>query len=321
MADPMPMTDSPITTVAPGWAIVGLAILGVLALTAAMLDGALAARAGGGPGGTMGGLVRPFGEAARLMRQRRRTTVEADRLLWRLGGAGLLVVAALMVTVVPLGEWTIFDLDVGVMWFNAMDVMVWALVWLTGWGANSAHALVGGYRFLAHGLGYELPLMFALVAPAIAAESLNVGRVAAAQDGLWFVAWMPVAFLVYLLGVAAFSVWGPFAPAIGTDVAGGARAELSGVDRLVFEAGRYALLAAGAAFAVPMFLGGGAGPLLPDWAWVLVKTVALLAVLVWLRRRLPAFRPDKFMEVGWMLLLPAVLLQDLVVAVIAVGRS
>ena len=320
MADPMPMTDSPITTVAPGWAIAALGILGALAVTAAMLDGALSARAGGGPG-TVGGPVRPFGEAARLMRQRRRTTVEADRLLWRIGGAGLLVVAALMVTVVPLGEWTIFDLDVGVMWFNAMDVMVWALVWLTGWGANSAHSLVGGYRFLAHGLGYELPLMFALVAPAIAAESLNVGAVAAAQEGLWFAVWMPVAFLVYLLGVAAFSVWGPFAPAIGTDVSGGARVELSGVDRLVFEAGRYALLAAGAAFAVPMFLGGGAGPLLPGWAWVLVKTVALLAVLVWLRRRLPAFRPDKFMEVGWMLRLPAVLLQDLVVAVIAVWRS
>ena len=260
MDDPTSMTDSPITTVAPGWAIVALGILGALAVTAAVLDGALAARARGGPGGKMGGPVRPFGEAARLMRQRRRTTVEADRLLWRIGGAGLLVTAALMVTVVPLGEWTIFDLDVGVMWFNAMDVMVWALVWLTGWGANSAHSLVGGYRFLAHGLGYELPLMFALVAPAIAAETLNVGAVAAAQEGLWFAVWMPVAFLVYLLGVAAFSVWGPFAPAIGTDVSGGARAELSGVDRLVFEAGRYALLAAGAAFAVPMFLGGGAGP-------------------------------------------------------------
>ena len=319
MADPMPMpgSDSPISAVGPGWAVAAVAILAVLAVAAAMLDGALAARAGGGPGG----VVRPFGEAARLMRQRRRTTVEADTLLWRIGGGGLLVAAALMVTVVPLGEWTVFDLDVGVMWFNAMDVMVWALVWLTGWGANSVHSLVGGYRFLAHGLGYELPLMFALVAPAIAAGSLNVGRVAAAQQDMWFAVWMPVAFLVYLLGVAAFSVWGPFAPAIGTDIAGGARAELSGVDRLVFEAGRYALLAAGAAFAVPMFLGGGAGPVLPAWAWVLVKTVALVVVLVWAGRRLPALRPDKFMEVGWMLLLPAVLVQDLVVAVIAVGRS
>lgn len=312
---------APVVTVAPGWALAAVAVLGALVLVAAMLDGVLSARSSGVPGGAAGGMARPFGEAARLMRQRRRTTVQADTLLWRVGGAGLVVTAALMVAVVPLGRWTIFDLDVGVMWFNAMDVLIWALVWLTGWGANSAYSLVGGYRFLAHGLGYELPLMFALVAPAIAAQSLNVGKVAAAQEGLWFAVWMPVALLVYLLGVAAFSVWGPFAPALGSDIAGGVRAELSGVDRLVFEMGRYALLAAGAAFSVPMFLGGGAGPVLPDWAWVLVKTLAVLSLLVWLRRRLPAFRPDMFMEVGWMVLLPAVLVQDLIVAVVAVWRA
>ena len=281
--------DSPVVTVAPGWALAAVAILGALVLVAGMLDGVLSARSSGVPGGGASGAARHFGEAARLMRQRRRTTVQADTLLWRVGGAGLIVTAALMVAVVPLGRWTIFDLDVGVMWFNAMDVLVWALVWLTVWGANSAHSLVGGYRFLAHGLGYELPLMFALVAPAIAAQSLNVGTVAAAQDGLWFAVWMPVAFLVYLLGVAAFSVWGPFAPALGSDIAGGVRAELSGVDRLVFETGRYALLGAGAAFSVPMFLGGGAGPLLADWAWVLLKTLAVLWALVWLRRRLPGY--------------------------------
>ncbi len=258
---------------------------------------------------------------ARLMRQRRRTTVAADNLLWRVGGAGLLLMALMIITVVPLGWWTLFDLDVGVIWFNAMDVLAWAFVWLTGWGANSAHSLVGGYRFLAHGLAYELPLMFALVAPAVGAASLNVGTIAAAQQGLWFVVWMPVAFLVFCLGVLAIAVWGPFSPALGTDVAGGVTAELSGVDRLLFQGGRYALLAAGAAFAVPMFLGGGAGPLLPAWVWMLLKTAVLLAAFVWLRRRLPAARPDVFMELGWVVLLPAVLLQDLIVAVIAAGRS
>lgn len=311
------MPGEALRTLAPAWSAVALLILAALTVAASMLDGVLAARSNGAPGGA----VRPFGETARLMRQRRRTTVEADALLWRTGGAGLLIVAALMVTVVPLGRWTLFDLDVGVVWFNALDVMVWALVWLTGWGANSAHSLVGGYRFLAHGLGYELPLMFALVCPAIAANSLNVGRVAAAQDSLWYAVWMPVAFVLFLLGVVAFSVWGPFSPAIGSDIAGGARAELSGVDRLVFEAGRYALLAAGAAFAVPMFLGGGAGPLLPGWLWTLVKTLAVLGLLVWLRRRVPVARPDTFMEVGWLVLLPAALLQTLVVAVVVAGRG
>lgn len=309
------MADGTITTVSGVWALAAAALVLGLAFYAATLDGVLTART---TQARAGGAAIAVVEVARLMRQRRRTTVAADSLLWRIGGAGLIVVASLMVTVVPLGRWTLFDFDVGVVWFNAMDVMVWALVWLAGWGPDSAHSLVGGYRFLAHGLGYELPLMFALVAPPIAAESLRVADVVAAQHGLWFAVWMPVAFVIYCLGVVAFSVWGPFTPALGADIVGGVSAELSGVDRLVFQAGRYALLAAGAAFAVPMFLGGGAGPLLPAWLWVLLKTVALLSVFVWLRGRLPALRPDKFMEIGWMVLLPLALVQDLIVSVIAV---
>lgn len=306
------MADVSIMTVPGVWALGAVALVLCLGFYAATLDGVLAAR-GAGAGNALY-------EIARLMRQRRRRTVASDTLLWRVGGAGLIVAALLMVTVVPFGRWTLADLDVGVMWFNTMDVMVWALVWLAGWGPNSAHPLVGGYRFLAHGLGYEMPLMFALVAPPIAAQSLRVADVVAAQQGLWFVVWMPVAFLVYCLGAVAFSVWGPFSAALGADIAGGVSAELSGVDRLVFQAGRYALLSAGAAFAVPMFLGGGAGPLLPAWLWVLVKTLGLLSVFVWLRGRLPVLRPEKFLEIGWMALLPLTLVQDLVVAIIAVRK-
>lgn len=303
-------------TVSGMWAVAAAALLIGLACYAAALDGAFTAR----DDGVTARALAPLSESARLFRQRRRVTVAADRVLWRIGGGGLIAVALLMVAVVPLGRWTLFDLEVGVVWFNAMDVCVWALVWLAGWGANSTHSLVGGYRFLAQGLGYELPLMFALVAPAIAAESLRVGTVADAQHGLWYVVWMPVAFVVYCIGVSGFSVWGPMSAAFGADIAGGVAAELSGVDRLLVVIGRYALLAAGAAFAVPLFLGGGAGPLLPDWLWTIVKTVALLTVLVWLRRRLPLLRPDKFMEIGWLVLLPAVLVQDLIVAIVAVWR-
>jgi NADH-quinone oxidoreductase subunit H len=311
------MTDPASITVSGVWAIGAAALLGLSALYAAAVDSVITARA---EGQKAGAVARPLWESARLMRQRRRTTVAADRLLWRIGGSGLLVVALLMVAVVPLGQWTIFDLNVGVVWFNAMDVIVWALVWLAGWGPNSTYSLVGGYRFLALGLGYELPLMFAMVAPAVAAGSLNVGVVAAAQHGLWFVVWMPVAFVVYCIGVFGFAVWGPFTAGLGADIAGGGGSELSGVDRLLFHGGRYALLAAGAAFAVPMFLGGGAGPVLPGWTWALVKTLVVLTGFVWLRRRLPVFRPDLFMEVAWVVLLPAVLVQDLVVAVVAVWR-
>ena len=305
------------TQVAPAWAIAAALLLGALVLLAGCLEGALAARTAGRA--TASGVRAPLAETARLLRQRRRSLVAADSMLWRSGGAGLVVVALLMVAVVPLGPWTLADLTVGVVWFNAMDVVVWALVWLAGWGPNAAYSLVGGYRFLAQALAYELPLMFALTAPAVAAGSLRVADVVSAQQELWFVVWMPLAFAVYCLSVVGFSVWGPFAPAVGSDIAGGVLSETSGPDRLLLQAGRYALLAAGAAFAVPLFLGGGAGPLLPAWCWVPVKTALLLAAFVAIRRRLPSVRPDRFVEVGWMVLLPVVLLQVLVVSVVVVA--
>ncbi len=307
---------SEIVQVGAGWAPVAGALLLALATAGACVDGALGRRVTGAPTAT--GLLVPFDETARLLRQRRRRLVSADLLLWRLGGAGLVVVALLKVAVIPLGVWTLSDMPAGVVWFNAMDVMIWALVWLVGWGANSAHSLVGGYRFLAQALAYELPLMFALTAPVVAAASLRVGDIVLAQHGLWFVTWMPVAFLIFCLSVVAFSVWGPFSTAVGADISGGVLSELSGVDRLVLLLGRYALLTAGAAFAVTLFLGGGAGPLLPAWVWLVAKTALVLAGFVGLRRHLPAIRPDRFAEVGFLILLPAALVQLLVVSVVVV---
>ena len=291
-----------------------LALLAVLATVSATGDRVLLARSAGRPV-----TVSVWPEVARLLRQRRRTTTAPDALLWRVGGGGLLVVAALMMAVVPLGGRVVADLPVGIVWFNAMDVVLWALVWLLGWGAASAAALVAGYRYLAQALAYELPLMFALIPPAVVAQSLDVRAVVASQAGLWNVVQMPAAFGVFLLCVAAFSFWGPFAAPAGRDVAGGVLAELSGVDRLVVLAGRHALLAAGAAFAVPLFLGGDAGPVLPGWLWQLTKTLAVLAVLVVVRRRLPVLPPSRFAEIGWVVLIPLTLAQVFVTTLLALA--
>ena len=119
----------------------------------------------------------------------------------------------------------------------------------------------------------------------------------------------------------AFSFLGPFAYPAGRDLAGGVLAELSGPDRLVLQAGRWLLLTAGAGMAVPLFLGGGAGPLLPPWAWSAVKTAAVLAVLVWARRRLPAVRADRYAELAWVVLIPLTVAQALAVSLVVLTRG
>lgn len=300
---------------APVWGAVLVPVaLGVLVSVAAMLDSYLTATAAGAA--VSPALARPFREAARLLVQQRRTTVAPDALLWRLGGAGLLVVAALMLVVVPVGSRSLSDLPIGVVWFNMADVTLWALVWLVGWGPNSHFPLVGAYRWLSQALGYELPLMFAVTAPAVAARSLRVGQVVAAQRGLWYAAWMPVSFVVFLIAVAAFAQWGPFAYPHAVDLAGGTDAESSGVDRLLLTLGRYALLGAGSAFAAAIFLGAGDGPVLPPWAWSVVKTLTVLCVLVAAGHRFPTVRTERFTEVGWLVLIPAALVQLLAVTLL-----
>ncbi|MFD0904502.1 NADH-quinone oxidoreductase subunit H, partial [Actinomadura sediminis] len=148
----------------PVWAVVALPLLlAGLTYSAAAMDSVL--RAGAGP-------AAPLREGVRLLVQQRRRTLASDVLLVRTGVISLPAAALLAATVIPLGETRVWDLPVGIVWFNAMEVVAWASLWLTGWGVNSAFSLVGGYRFLAQGLAYELPHMFVLATVALGAGSL-----------------------------------------------------------------------------------------------------------------------------------------------------
>ena len=267
-------------------------------------------------GGWLRSVVEPVRSAVRLVMEQRRTTLAPDSLLWRVGCAAVPVCAVLSLAVVPIGGRTLWSTSADLVWFNAMEALLWAAVWLVGWGPNAVHALVGGYRFLAQGLAYELPLMFALITVGVAAGSLRTTDIVAAQSDVWFVVTMPVAFVVFLASGAAFAFWGPFAAPAGADIAGGVRSELSGVDRLLVDAGRAVFLGATAAMAAALFLGGGAGPWLPGPVWYLAKTAAVVVALAVVGRRVPVLRPDRTVEVAWMVLVPATLLQALVVAVL-----
>ncbi len=269
--------------------------------------------------GAAGTATEPLRAGVRLLGEQRRTTLAPDSLLWRLGTVAVPILAVLALAVVPLGGRTLLSTSADLVWFNAMEALLWAAVWLIGWGPNAVHALTGGYRFLIQGLSYELPLMFAVITVGVGAGSLRTTDVVAAQDGLWFLVTMPVAFVVFLASAAAFAFWGSFAAPAGADIAGGVSSELSGADRLLVDLGRAAFLGAAAAMAVAMFLGGDSGPWLPGPLWQLLKTVAVVVLMVVVGRRLPVVRPEKFVEVAWMVLIPATLLQALLVAVLALS--
>ena len=51
-----------------------------------------------------------------------------------------------------------------------------------------------------------------------------------------------------------------------------------------------------------------------------IKTLAVLAVLTWARRRLPVLRADRYAELAWVVLIPLSVVQALVPALVDLTR-
>ena len=294
------------------WTVVPAA-LGALALVAfgvwfvATVDSLVGAwRAGGRPGRAA---ILPLASGARLLRSEFRPTERPDPVLWL--GAPVLLVTLVMaaLAVMPLAPGVIgADLDVGVVYFTAMFALTTVAAWAVGWGPNSKYPLIAGYRFVGLMLAYEMPFAITIIAVALPAESLSVAAIVAAQkDVIWNALLQPLGFAIYLICAVGVAFWGPFEQVGSADLAGGAELELSGPPLAVWRFGHYALLLATSAFAVPLFLGGDAGPVLPGWLWTLVKVAGVAGVLVATRHLVPRVRLEAFMWTAWVWLIPLAL--------------
>lgn len=256
----------------------------------------------------------PLHEAAFLLRQRGSRTERPDAELWAFAPALLGALAAGGLAAVPLAPAVdVADVPDGIVLFGAAMALVMVAVFLHGWSANSTFPLVGGYRFIAVALSYEMPLALVLIGAALPAESLSVGEIVASQSSLWNVLRQPLGLPLFLVAGLGLAFWGPLALPDATDLAGGTASEVSGAQRLAWGLARRAVLVAVAAMAAAAFLGGWLGPDLPgpEWVggavWMPLKTFAILVVLIALGHLVPRVRIESFVVVAWAVLIPLAL--------------
>ncbi len=286
---------------------IGLAMVAGVYLIA-VLDRSMATLVSGGRW-TMGdSVIGPLRSAALLLVQRRRATERPDAPGWALAPALLTGLAAVALAMVPIGpRIAAADPSTGFVVFSAAIVFVMIAVFLHGWSPNSALALHGAYRFGAQALSFQIPFLLAMLATALPAESLSIVDIVNAQEPLWNVVRQPLGLPLYLVVGLAVSFWGPLNLPDASDLAGGTSVEDSGVARLLWKAARAAMLLAVAAMGAAGFLGGWWGPWLPGPAWVVVKTITLLALLLAAGHLLPRIRIERFVVTAWVILIPLAL--------------
>jgi NADH-quinone oxidoreductase subunit H len=294
------------------------AVLVVGAYAFALLDRASAGRAAGRGIAWTGVVLQPARTAALLLVTRPTTTERPDPRAWALAPALLGAMAAGAVATVPLDRGiAVADVADGIVLFGAAMALVMVGVYLHGWSANSPLPLVGGYRFIALALSYEMPLALVLIAAALPAQSLSVGAIVESQHDLWNVVRQPLGLPLYLVAGMGLAFWGPLNTADAPDLAGGTAVEVSGPARLGWELARRFVVVAVAVMGAAVFLGGWQGPVLPGPAWMALKTLALLAAVAWLGHRVARVRLERFVVVAWSVLIPLALVDVFVSGAIA----
>lgn len=293
-------------------------VLAVGAYIVAVTDRALGALVSKQPLRLADAFAGPVRDGALLLVTRRSRTERPDTEAWALAPALVTAMAAAAVTTVPFAPGVVVaDVADGIVLIGAAFAVVMVGVYLHGWSANSPMPLLGGYRFIALALSYEMPLALVLIAAALPAESLSVVAIVASQDDLWNVVRQPLGLPIYLVAGLGLATWGPLNMADGADLAGGTALETSGPARLAWEVARRSVVAAVAIVGAAVFLGGWQGPLLPGAIWMVLKALALVVVMSALGHRVARVRLERFVVVAWVLLIPLALVDVFVSGALA----
>jgi NADH-quinone oxidoreductase subunit H len=183
---------------------------------------------------------------------------------------------------------------------------------------------MGGLRSSAQMVSYELALGLAVIGPIMFAGSMSIDQIISGQRGLWYVVLQPLGFLIYFIATVAEVNRSPFdMPEAEQELTAGYHVEYSGMKFALFFMAEYGKMIAVSFIGATLFLGGWLGPFVDRFWWLgpiylVIKVVALLFVMVWLRATLPRFRYDRLMAFGWKILLPLSLFNVLVTAVVFV---
>jgi NADH-quinone oxidoreductase subunit H len=248
----------------------------------------------------------------------------ADRWVFSLAPAVVLVPTILVIVVIPFGPdiWAL-DLDVGIFFVMAISAVSVIGVLMAGWASANKFSLIGAVRAAAQLIAYELPLILAAVSVAMIAGTLSLVGIVEAQRDYWFVLVQLPGLLIFVVASLAELVRTPFdMPIADSEIIFGAYTEYTGLKFAFFLLAEYGGIVVLSAIASVLYLGGYLAPpgldFIPAPLWMAAKIGALSFLIIWLRATYPRLREDQLQRFSWIALIPLALVNILGTAIVKV---
>jgi NADH-quinone oxidoreductase subunit H len=275
------------------------------------------------PGG-FHGWFQLIGDGIKFLQKEDVMPEEADKRVFAMAPAVILISTFLIYIVVPAGpRLVVRDLDVGIFFALAVSSLSVIGVLMAGWASANKFALLGALRAAAQLIAYELPLLLAVVGVVVQAGTMSLqGIVGAQQDGAIFgfdgignpfILTQFIGFALFLVAAQAELTQVPFdMPVAESELVAGYYVEYTGFRFLFFFIAEFATAFAFAALAATLFLGGWAIPGVTDTGLanvlgplvLFVKLMAVAFLMFWVRFTYPRLREDQLQAVAWKYLIP-----------------
>jgi len=288
------------------------------------------------------GILQPLAEGIKFLQKEDIFPRGADRRVFAMAPVVVLVSTFLLFVAIPAGPDAVFaNLEVGAFYVLAVSSVSVIGILMAGWASANKYSLMGGLRAAGQLIAYELPMVLAVVAIVIQAESMNMQTIVLRQstDSIFGIDWIgnpyiltqPIAFLLFIIAVQAELAQAPFdMPIAESELVAGYMTEYSGFRFLLFFISEFATAFAFAAIAATLFLGGWALP--SSWVdpasnvmnvlgpLVLLGKILLVAFFIfWMRFSYPRLREDQLQQFAWKVLIPISLLNIVLTGILKVA--
>ena len=257
------------------------------------------------------GLLQTIADMIKLLSKEDITPTAADRVLYNAAPLVSFASVVLLWAVIPFTPFHYgVDLEIGALYFVAIASFGTLAIMAAGWASNNKYALLGAFRVVALLVSYEVPLVFALLAPVLLAGSMSLVDIVEAQKGMWFVVLSPLAFVIFYISSQAETGRAPFdLIEAESELVAGFNIEYSGMKFGMFFAAEFLHVFTNGIIMAILFFGGWMGPLyyespLIAFAWLGAKGGIIYLTTLWLRNTVPRLRIDQIMAFNWKFLVP-----------------
>lgn len=211
------------------------------------------------------------------------------------------------------------DLSAGMLAVFAILAFMPIAAFANGFSSGNKFAGIDVQRMLVSAMSYEGPALAALAAVGMMAGGYSVSAITAGQVHYWYALTMPLGLVVMFVAMTAVTGRSPYdVYKEEAELGAGWFTDMSAPRYAMATFARYTkMMLSGLVIAI-LFLGGWAGPVLPQWLWLLVKGFAVAVAMVLARALSLRMQPGRAQRLGLQILAPLALLNLIITYVIFV---